>query len=186
MKSVKLGLLVGIAVFSGCKDGNTESINEQKVSLGETLYSDTSLSANGTMSCATCHELSDALIDPRVTSMTLGGSLGDDGVSIGDRNAPTAGYASFSPVFHHDDVEGLYIGGQFLDGRAKDLKVQAKGPFLSAVEMGMSSVSEVIARIRENTSYIGRFKKIYGDDIFENENSAFDAIASFESSQTFA
>lgn len=190
MKSVKLGLLVGIAVFSGCKDGNTESINEQKVSLGETLYSDTSLSANGTMSCATCHELSDALIDPRVTSMTLGGSLGDDGVSIGDRNAPSAGYTSFSPAFHFDTTESLYIGGQNLDGSAKNLKEQAKGPFLNPIEMGMASISDVIDRVRENEVYVLQFKEIYGEKIFDDVNATYDAvadaIASFEATNTFA
>ena len=30
-------------------------------------------------------------------------SLGDDGKSLGDRQAPTASYAKFSPDFHFDE-----------------------------------------------------------------------------------
>ena len=60
-------------------------------------------------------------------------SLGDDGVSLGGRNAPTAAYAGFSPILHQR-IEGEYIGGMFWDGRATGwtlvdpLAEQAQGP----------------------------------------------------------
>jgi cytochrome c peroxidase len=183
-----LGTVIGISLV-GCGDGES-SASALKVALGESLYHDTSLSLNKTMSCATCHTLNEGLIDPRSTSKTLGASLGDDGTSIGDRNAPTAGYASFSPDFHFDTGEGLFIGGQFLDGRSSDLKEQAKGPFLNPIEMGMPSISSVLERVRENASYISQFQTLYGSDIFDDETKAYDAladaIAAFEKSGEFA
>jgi len=193
MKYQSLITLSAIAIaFIGCgsddSDGSSSDIS--KVSLGESLFHDTSLSVNESMSCATCHALDEGFIDPRTTSKTLGASLGDDDTSIGDRNAPTAGYASFAPDFHFDAAEGLFIGGQFLDGRATDLKEQAKGPFLNPLEMGMPDEASVIAKVQENADYVAQFKTLYGENIFDDTTAAYDAladsIAEFEKSSEFA
>lgn len=179
-------------IFIGCGGGSSSSENfgSSQIALGEKLYHDTNLSNNRTMSCATCHVIDSAFVDPRPTNLSLGASLGDDSVSIGDRNAPTAAYAKFIPRFHFDTHEGLYIGGQFLDGRATDLTEQAKGPFLNPVEMNMPDEASVIARVQENANYVQAFKEIYGDDIFNDTQKAYealaDAIAKFEKSDTFA
>ena len=181
-----LGTVIGISLV-GCGDDEPSA---SKVALGKSLYHDTSLSMDKTMSCSTCHALNEGLIDPRSTSKTLGASLGDDGTSIGDRNAPTAGYASFSPGFHFDATEGLFIGGQFLDGRSSDLKEQAKVPFLNPIEMGMPSISSVLDRLKENPTYISQFQTLYGSAIFDDETKAYDALAdaivAFEKSSEFA
>ncbi|RLA69597.1 MAG: methylamine utilization protein MauG [Epsilonproteobacteria bacterium] len=179
-------------IFVGCGGGSSSSENFgiNQIALGEKLYHDTSLSKDKTMSCATCHVIDSAFVDPRPTNLSLGASLGDDLVSIGDRNAPTAAYAKFIPKFHFDSREGLFIGGQFLDGRATDLTEQAKGPFLNPVEMNMPDEASVIARVQENSEYVQAFKEIYGDDIFADTQKAYaalaDTIAKFEKSDTFA
>lgn len=182
-------------ILIGCGGGGgdsyiPENLPEQKVTLGEKLYHDTSLSKDKTMSCATCHVIDSAFVDPRPTNLSLGASLGDDLVSIADRNAPTAAYTAFIPKFHFDKHEGLFIGGQFLDGRAADLKEQAKGPFLNPVEMNMPDEVSVIQRVQENASYVKSFKEIYGEDIFNDTQKAYDAlaesIAKFEKSKTFS
>ncbi|HQR73063.1 MAG TPA: cytochrome c peroxidase [Sulfurovum sp.] len=174
----------------GCGSTDTEGFGYDQIALGEQLFHDTTLSQNKTMSCATCHVIDAAMIDPRETSNTLGASLGDDGFSIADRNAPTAAYASFAPAFHFDSEEGLFIGGQFLDGRAADLTAQAKGPFLNPVEMQMPDAASVIERVKENSSYVSAFKSIYGEDIFDDTDRAYEAlaqtIAKFEKSKTFS
>ncbi|SFV58340.1 Cytochrome c551 peroxidase [hydrothermal vent metagenome] len=174
-------------IFMGCGSDNTTS---NPVKLGDKLYHDKSLSKDKTMACATCHELDHGLIDPRPTNLSLGASLGDDLVSIADRNAPTASYAQFIPEFHFDEEEGLFIGGQFLDGRATNLKAQAKQPFLNPVEMNMPNEESVVARVQENASYVLSLKKIYGEDIFASTEKAYDAIADtiaqFEKSEKFA
>jgi len=183
-------IIAVVLIISGCKDQTTDDTNNTKVLLGKALFSDTSLSLNRTMSCTTCHELDHAMIDPRTDSLTFGASRGDDSQALGDRNTPTASYALFSPEFHFDNTEGLFIGGQFLDGRAKNLKEQAKAPFLNPIEMMMPDEASVIERIKENEDYITKFQNIYGNDIFTNTQKAYDAladaIASFESTQEFA
>lgn len=191
------GLLALTAVLfglSGCEtpadpDVDNATLNQKKVALGDALFHDTNLSLNRTMACATCHQGGSAMIDPRDTA-AVGASLGDDDFSRSDRNAPTAAYAAFTPSFHFDSGEGLYIGGQFHDGSAKDLKAQAKGPFLNPVEMMMPDESAVIDRILENSETVAQLKEIYGDDIFEDDLKAYDAVADsialFEMSDVFA
>jgi len=156
-------------------------------SLGASLFSDTSLSLNRTQSCATCHNPNHGFIDIRGT---VGGavSLGDNGFSLGNRNTPTASYASFSPNFTAAETGSR--GGQFWDGRAGDLRVQAEGPFLNPVEMGMPSKAAVLARVQENASYVEAFKSFFGDSIFDNDDTAYsslaESIAQFERTATFA
>ena len=79
---------------------------------------------------------------------------------FGSLNPPSVGYAAFSPQFHWDGE--LFIGGQFWNGRAKDLVEQAKMPFLNPVEMAMPTEWSVIERLQENNQYKKLFKKIFG------------------------
>jgi len=178
------------AIFSGCGGESVAQENRNKTALGEALFTSKELSLNTTMSCATCHDIDKGMIDPRVDSMTLGASRGDNGTSLGDRNAPTASYAAFAPSFHFDAGEGLFIGGQFLDGRATDLKAQAKGPFLNPVEMNMPNEASVVARAKAVDTLSTQLTSIYGSDIFENDERAYDAIADsiamFEKSTLFS
>lgn len=174
---------------------------QTKVALGEALYSDTNLSLNRTQSCATCHNPERAFIDDRLDSegKVSATSLGDDALSFGDRNTPTAAYAAFTPEFGQEthsrfnsqqpDYTG-FVGGQFVDGRAADLQQQAEGPFLNAIEMGMPDEESVVLRIKENTDYIASFESLYGTTIFDDISAAYsavaDAIAEFEKTDEFA
>lgn len=67
--------------------------------LGQALFFDPILSLNRSQSCATCHDPSAGHADPRETVAGHAVSLGDDGASLGDRNAPAIGYARFIPPF---------------------------------------------------------------------------------------
>ncbi|MGH1414459.1 MAG: cytochrome-c peroxidase [Pelagimonas sp.] len=152
--------------------------------LGEALFFDVNLSKNRTQSCASCHNPDVGFSDPSGPA-----SLGDDGVSIGDRNAPTAGYASFSPAFHQRD-DGLWVGGQFLDGRAADLMAQAGGPPLNPMEMGLKDAAEVVERLSENPAYQQAFDTLFDPGILKRPDEAFSAmtqaIAMFERTDQFA
>jgi cytochrome c peroxidase len=158
-------------------------------SLGQQLYFDKNLSKNKTQSCATCHNPAKGFIDDRDNGVAGAASLGDDGESIGDRNAPTAAYAMFSPNFQRDK-KGNYFGGQFHDGRETDLAGQAGGPPLNSGEMAMPDKDATVARIMENPAYITQFKALYGTDIFDNPNKAYaamaESIARFEQTALFA
>jgi cytochrome c peroxidase len=161
--------------------------------LGAALFFDENLSKTRTMACATCHSAETGFSDPRDNGfdepVNLAVSLGDDGESIGDRNAPPAGYAAFAPDFHKNK-DGLWVGGQFWDGREKDLAGQAGGPPLNPIEMGMPDKASVVARLKENNDYIKSFKALFGKDIFKNTDAAYTAmtkaIAAFEKTDYFA
>lgn len=153
--------------------------------LGQALYFDTNLSFNRTQSCASCHSPDAGFADARPNPSQKAYSTGDDGRSLGDRNAPTAAYAALSPAFHRN-AKGRFVGGQFWDGRARDLAEQAGGPPLNPIEMGMPDAASVIARIRENSRYETAFKRFFGNDIFTDTAGAYRAmsqsIATFEQS----
>ena len=185
--SKKRFLLIIILLLSSF--AHAENDQSKKESLGQQLYFDTNLSKNRTQSCATCHNPSHGFIDDRGNKVKGAASLGDDGKSIGDRNTPTAAYALFSPDFQRNK-KGNYVGGQFHDGREKDLKGQAGGPPTNPSEMGMTDKAATIARIKENQGYLAQFKALYGEAIFEDSDKAYDAmaesIASFEKTELFA
>lgn len=97
-------------------------------------------------------------------------------------------YSAFAPNFHFDPEEGLYIGGQFLDGRAANLQEQAKAPFLNPDEMNNADEQSVIDKIR-GSDYAELFKLVFGESIFNDPKLAFDkmaqAIVSFENTPSF-
>ncbi|MEM8569396.1 MAG: cytochrome c peroxidase [Pseudomonadota bacterium] len=186
---MKYGLLALIAALTLSVDASAlaedqPSIFTSKGELGEALFFDTNLSANRTQSCATCHNPEYGFADPRGMA-----SLGDDGVSLGDRNAPTATYAAFSPVFHRDEA-GEWIGGQFLDGRAPTLMDQAAGPPLNPGEMAMPDRPSIIERLRENPDYEQAFDALFGPGILDDPDAGYramtEAIAAFEQTDLFA
>lgn len=156
-----------------------------KERLGRLLFNDANLSEPAGQSCASCHEVKVAFTDPDKQTPT---SQGVDPKLFGNRNSPSAAYAAFSPAFHFDDDEGLYIGGQFWDGRAATLEEQAKGPFLNPLEMANTSRQQVVDKVR-GRPYALLFKRVYGRQILEDTDKAYDsiadAIAAFERTRSF-
>ena len=129
-----------------------------KAALGKVLYSDTRLSGDGTISCASCHGIETAGVDNERYSEGIGGQLG--GV-----NAPTTFNACFNFV-------------QFWDGRAADLADQAAGPPLNPVEMGSKDFDEIAARIAEDKPFTESFTAVYPEGL--NQRTITDAIAEYE------
>ncbi len=181
MKFVWLSVMGALSVFG--------AVNEHS-KLGEMLFFDTSLSKNKTQSCATCHNPQHGFADNRDNGVGGAVSLGDDGKSLGDRNAPTASYARFSPHFGFDPKKKRFRGGQFLDGRENDMQGQAGGPPMNPVEMGMTSKAEVVSRLREIPVYVKMFEKLYGKGVLNDSERGYEAmsraIAAFESTGTFS
>ncbi len=151
------------------------SINTSAALLGRQLFSDTRLSFNQNQSCATCHNPDKGFIDDRDNGVASAVSLGDDELSLGNRNSPTVSYASLAPDFTGNNQNAR--GGQFLDGRADNLIDQAAQPFLNALEMGMPDQASVIERIVAVPEYVAAFEALYGTSIFDNTNNAFNALA---------
>ncbi len=134
-------------------------VNMDKVLLGRSLYHDTALSGDGTISCATCHMLDHGGAEPRKTSTGIKGQ-------IGPINSPTVLNAGYNFV-------------QFWDGRAKDLQEQAAGPVENPIEMG-AKWDGVVERLKKNEDYVAAFGKLYTDGI--TKDNVTDAIAEYEKS----
>ncbi|WP_086290620.1 cytochrome-c peroxidase [Campylobacter devanensis] len=132
--------------------------NKEKAMLGKQLYMDTTLSADGKVSCNTCHDTKTFGVDNQVFS------TGINGVMDTPFNSPTTFNAAFNFV-------------QFWNGRAKDLADQARSPFTNPQEMGLNDEAEVIKIIEQNPDYKAKFNKIYGEI---NMDNITDAIAEFE------
>jgi len=90
-----------------------------KIALGRQLFLDTSLSADRTIACATCHDPAHAYTDGRAVARGLHGASGT-------RNTPSLANAGFGDEW-------------FWDGRATSLEAQALGPITSATEMGLAA-----------------------------------------------
>ncbi|WP_283788477.1 cytochrome-c peroxidase [Bermanella sp. WJH001] len=183
-----------LILLTGCGSSHDDTGIASKAELGERLFSDQNLSLDRTQSCATCHSPEHGFVDNRINATyhnihVAAGSLGDDGVSIGDRNAPTAAYAAFSPTFKYgtrarvqnqsSDIAAYsgFLGGQFWDGRANDLAAQAGGPPLNPGEMNMPNKAAVIERIQENTEYVEAFERLFNNQVFSDVETAYDAMA---------
>lgn len=128
-------------------------VTSEKIELGKMLYFDPRLSSSGLISCNTCHNLSISGDDNLPTSV-------GHGWAKGPRNAPTV----FNAVFNV---------AQFWDGRAKDLKAQAKGPIQAAVEMN-STPELVIDTLKSFSEYIELFKQAFPE---ESDPVSFDNVA---------
>ncbi len=175
-------VLLGLPFSTVYADPDTDAA---LVALGEKLYFDSNLSTPPGQACASCHLPGAGFADP---DRELAVSRGVNPSRFGDRNTPTASYALYSPTFHFDKEEDMYIGGQFLDGRAATLEEQAKAPFLNPVEMGNASANDVIRKVL-TSDYVDQFKTVFGTTSLENTEEAFDnvasAIATFERSAAF-
>ncbi|GLR62705.1 cytochrome-c peroxidase [Marinospirillum insulare] len=160
-----------------------------KQTLGFYLFNDPNLSLNRSQSCASCHNAKQAFIDTRPNSAKGAVSLGDDGVSLGQRNAPALTYAYLTPSFNL--TSGAEVeGGFFHDGRAASLQAQAGQPLLNPVEMNMPSKEAVILRLQEKSFYTQSFKQVFGDEVFATTEQAYNALtsslASWQSEESFA
>ncbi|TCL09252.1 cytochrome c peroxidase [Shimia isoporae] len=162
---------------------------ESVEALGEALFHDENLSLNRTQSCATCHDPDVAFVDPRTTDAGRAVSLGDDGVSLGGRNSPTASYAAFVPEFDRE-WDGDAEGGLFWDGRADTLEEQAGGPPLNPVEMGMPDKASVVSRLKANPDYVVSMEALFSPGVLEDAEAGYaamtQAIAAFERTDVFA
>jgi cytochrome c peroxidase len=130
----------------------------RKVALGLQLFHDPRLSADNTVSCASCHSLATGGVDGQKVSTGVNGQKG--GI-----NAPTV----FNAALNHL---------QFWDGRAGTLQEQAGGPPLNPVEMASTSWDQIAAKLKKDAALTAQFAKVYPGG-WSGANIT-DAIAEFE------
>ena len=130
----------------------------EKAELGRLLYFDKRLSADGTVSCASCHVPQHAFAEPSAVSTGIRGQRGT-------RNSPTI-------------LNRAYSLAQFWDGRAATLEEQAKGPIANPIEMG-NTHDACVAAISGIAGYRALFSKAFGTPDVTIDRVSL-AIATFE------
>ena len=180
-----------LSLKAGVIKGTTLTPIEQ---LGKSLYFD-KISVPNSMACADCHAPSVGFTGP-MSGINIHGAVyrGANAQSFGDRKPPSAAYATFSPVLHYDETEGLFIGGNFWDGRATGERLgspaaeQALGPFLNPAEHNNPDILTVLTKI-EKAKYIGLWEEVWGEPFttaLEKNKENYDriglAIAAYEAS----
>lgn len=142
-------LVVGIGVASA----NGLTPMEQ---LGKAIFFD-KISDPDSMSCATCHSPAVGWTGP-IGGINQHGAVYRGAVPqrFGNRKPQSAAYATLSPILYYDEAEGLFIGGNFWDGRATGEHLgnpaadQALGPFLNPVEQNNPSKQAVCKQIAKS------------------------------------
>jgi cytochrome c peroxidase len=119
-----------------------DGFTPQQIDLGRYLFFDPLLSADGSVSCASCH-------DPdRGFSDGLPRSRGFAGIEL-DRAAPTLWNVAFLQKF-------------FWDARAHSLEEQAQGPLFDAREMANQPAS-LLQALNDNAIYAQLFAQAFPD-----------------------
>jgi cytochrome c peroxidase len=137
----------------------------EKIALGKKLFEDKRFSADGTISCAHCHDPGKAFADGLPVA---------EGIKKlkGTRNSPTV-------------INSAYYTSQFWDGRRLTLEEQAKDPFLNPVEHGLGEKHGfhdfILNVIRKDKGYVEEFDRVFSvkPELITIEH-VVKAIASFE------
>ncbi|REK07522.1 MAG: cytochrome-c peroxidase [Planctomycetota bacterium] len=147
----------GLAKGAGQVKGvDKNPLTRAKIELGRQLYFDPRLSADMTISCASCHDPDEGF----ARQHQFGIGIKDQ---QGGRNSPV----SYNRIFSDE---------QFWDGRAGSLEEQAVGPIANPIEMG-NTHDACIECLKAIPGYKMQFDEIFGRmDI----DAVGEAIASFE------
>lgn len=136
--------------------------------LGKSIFFDEDLSIDGNQSCASCHGPEVGFTGPK-SDINAHGAVYEGSLlgRFGNRKPPSSAYATVSPIFHLDRG-GLFVGGNFWDGRATGEKLgnpaadQAQGPFLNPVEQALPDSACVVYFVCNAASYPVSFEDIWG------------------------
>jgi cytochrome c peroxidase len=149
-----MGLDQGATMIQGLDDN---PLTRAKIELGRQLYFDTRLSADNTVSCASCHHPDEGFA--RQTQFGVGIDQ-----QTGNRNSPVS-------------YNRILSGPQFWDGRAASLEEQAVGPIANPIEMG-NTHETCVETVKGVEGYRVQFEKIFPDGV--TIDNIGKAIASFE------
>jgi cytochrome c peroxidase len=118
---------------------NADADNPRAAELGQQFFFDTRFSANGQISCATCHQPGNLFTDGLPQAQAIGTTL---------RHAPTIVGTAYNPWF-------------FWDGRRDSQWAQALSPMESPVEHG-GTRTQYAHLVSEDESYRAAFEAIFG------------------------
>lgn len=115
-------------------------MSHDRILLGRKLFYDPILSANGTVSCASCHNPRFAFAD------SVAFSRGTHG-QAGTRNTPSLYNVAWYPYF-------------FAEGGVPTLELVSVAPIQTDVEMGFN-LAQAVHRLEADSEYVRLFKKAY-------------------------
>jgi cytochrome c peroxidase len=138
-------------------------VTPEKVRLGRWLFYDPRLSADATLSCASCHRPVHGFSEPTASSTGVRGQQGN-------RKAPPILNAAW-PIYP----------AWFWDGRAASLAEQATGPLANPIEMAMP-LDAVVATVAARPGYRRAFAAAWGDDRLDIGRIA-EALAAYEATR---
>lgn len=140
------------------------AVDPAVAALGRALFHEPALSRDGSMSCASCHDLdAKAGADARRVAVGVGGAEGT-------RNTPTVYNAAFQTRL-------------FWDGRASSLEEQALGPILNPIEMATPSIETALERL-DAAGYAPAFARAFGPQGRLDAAHLARALADFERTLT--
>jgi cytochrome c peroxidase len=171
--------LATLSFISSAVSGPLQPIEQ----LGKAIFFDHRLSSPPGQACASCHS-PDAGWTPNREDVHAGGAVHPGAVieRFSNRKPPSAAYATLSPSLYFDQEEGLFIGGNFWDGRATGWLLgnpaadQAQAPFLNPVEHNNPDAQVVVNMVCAG-EYGGLFREVFGKNICNNTLNAYNAIA---------
>jgi cytochrome c peroxidase len=191
------GLLIASALFLGaCSDVPTSverldlaavgsqlsmgpglpPFDDLMAELGDEIFEDTNLSIGRNQSCESCHFAEWGFTGPS-SDVNAAGAVYEGSIPgrFGDRKPPSSAYSTLSPVFHRSrQAGGLFVGGNFWDGRATGEKLgnaaadQAQGPFLNPFEQALRDEACVVYRVSV-ADYAEMYREVFGHAIDEIE-----------------
>lgn len=135
-------LVVITIAISGCDGPHRERQRSDAAALGEKLFLDARLSADGRTNCGTCHDPTRAFTDGNRTST---GAYG----RTGTRNATSL-------------LDVRHIEAFFWDGRERDLTEVVLQPLTNAVEHGNADLPAVVETLRSIPEYRTGFMRAFG------------------------
>src|SRR3954451_20896948 len=168
--------------------------------LGKSMLYASTLSSPSGYACPSCHVPETGFIGPSSEINALGcDSPGVIPGRVGNRKPYTYNYAAFSPEGpYFDSQAGVYIGGQFWDGRASDPAAQAQGPPVNPNEMNNTpatapndaafTYAPLLVEKLAKRPYTSLFKQVYGKNAFKYYTPGeiyelfSEAVAAFEAS----
>ena len=152
--------------------------------MGKLIFFDENLSINTNQSCASCHAPQVGWTGPH-SAVNAEGAVYEGSIpgKFGDRKPPSSAYATQSPILSFSR-SGLWIGGNFWDGRATGEKLgnpaaaQAQGPFLNLMEQALPTSADVVLKVCAS-SYKDLFEQVWGAGVCApgNVDMLFDNIA---------
>lgn len=151
--------LLAVLLLLVTANASAQEFTPYQLELGNKLFHDPRLSADGTISCATCHNPKTGFTDGLTRAIGIGGQAGN-------MATPTILGAFDDPL-------------QFPNGRTIGIQLQSLQPLVNPVEMGNGSTQEVVNRINRIPGYRALFVQAYGG--LCNERRLSHAIAAFES-----